>query len=376
MITVLHVIESLGGYGGTPRKLLYLAKHHDRSQVNLWFMTYQNSEFLPEFRQHGATVCEINSLSVWEIARQLVSIARKSNADVICTHFTRSLVVGYLAAEYLDLPFIHCEHSSAQYKKGIARRLTRYCISRAAAVICNSYHTARTIAAAYPISQDRLHVLYNPVENRGRQCGREAMRARLNASQTDLIIGHVGGMIETRDQETLIRAFHGIHRIHENTRLIMIGDGPLRGGLEKLVRDLGLRETVQIVGYTEYVGDYLGAMDIYVNPTLDEGFGIAVVEAMLADLPVVCAKAGAHPEIMSDGQHGLLYTAGDITALSNALMSLINDPEQRKCMSIAAANAARNRFAPELYAQGFEDIAKQVTMNHGNLVISAGRSTE
>jgi glycosyltransferase involved in cell wall biosynthesis len=376
VITVLHVIESLGGYGGTPRKLLYLAKHHDRSRVNLWFMTYQNSEFLPEFRRHGATVCEINSLSVWRIARQVAEVARRSNADVICTHFTRSLVVGYLAAEYLDLPFIHCEHSSAQYRKGIARRLTRYCISRAAAVICNSFHTARTIMAEYQISQDRLHVLYNPVENRECQCGRDAMRVRLNAGPNDFVIGHVGGMIATRDQGTLIRAFHEVHRIHENTRLIMIGDGPLRGGVENLVRDSGLSEAVQIVGYTEYVGDYLGAIDIYVNPTLDEGFGIAVVEAMLAELPVVCANAGAHPELITDGQHGLLYKAGDVTALSNALMALIHNPEQRRRMGVVAANSARQRFAPELYARGFEDIAKHVVVNHDNRVVSVSRSTE
>lgn len=65
------------------------------------------------------------------------------------------------------------------------------------------------------------------------------------------------------------------------------------------------------------MGDYLNAMDIYVNPTLDEGFGIAVVEAMLARIPVVLADAGAHPELIDDGHTGLLYPGGNSEALAD-----------------------------------------------------------
>lgn len=376
MITVLHVIESLDEYGGTPRKLLYLAKHYDNSRTKLGFLTYQDSSLLPQFIQSGVDVYETNSRLVYRIAQKVVAASRLNNADVICTHFSRPLAAGYLAARVTGLPFIHCEHSSARYREGIARIMARYCLPRASAVVCNSHHTARSIAAAYPISHDRLRVLYNPVEKRECRVDRESMRSDLNCGPSDFVIGHVGGMIPSRDQLTLIRAFHEVRRLYDNTRLVLIGDGPMRREIEKLVGDLKLCGAVEIVGYTDRVGDYLGAMDIYVNPTLDEGFGIAVAEAMLSGVPVVCANAGAHPELITDGQDGVLYSAGDINALRDALVALICNSARRQRLGAAAAESARGRFSPALYARGFVDIAKQVVVDHESRIAPASGSAK
>lgn len=364
MKTVLHVVEQLADFGGTPRKMLYLAAHNDPAVNRLVFAPYMRvplgRTLEPMFREHGATVLNFDTLSLWQLVRHVIAAARATHADVICTHFTRPLLAGFFASRFRGLPLIHNEHSSAHYRTGLGRRLAQLCLPFADAVICNSRHTAESIADVYRIAPDRLHVLYNPVEHRQLAQGREHVRGQLNFDAGDLVIGHVGGMIATRDQGTLLTAFREIQTQRPNTHLVLIGDGPMRGALVSLAGQLGISDYVHFIGYTAQVGDYLGAMDIYVNTTLDEGFGIAVVEAMLAGLPVVLADAGAHPELITDGVHGVLYPGGEDRCLAQQILELIDQPDKRSRLGDAARESARARFAPEHYVSGYDAIIDDV----------------
>lgn len=364
MKTVLHIIERLVDFGGTPRMLLYLAAHNDYAANHLVFITYQPSPsettLEPMVRQYGASVLNLNTLSLWHLVRRIVAAARSARADVICTHHTRPLVAGFIASRIVGLPLVHNEHSSAAHRKGIGRRAAQVCLPFASAVICNSKDTAKTIACDYRIAPDKLRVLYNPVEARLVTQGRAELRERMNVKSDHVLIGNVGGLIGWRDQSTLLRAFARIFSTCQDVRLVIIGDGPMRQELKNLAKGLGVSDVVEFVGYTKHVGDYLNAMDIYVNPAVDEGFGIAVVEAMLAGLPVVLADAGAHPELITDGMHGVLYPSGDDTRLAHQILELIDQPDKRRRLGDAARETARARFAPEHYVSGYDAIIDDV----------------
>lgn len=350
MITMLHVIERLADFGGTPTKLLYLAKYLDRTRCRLAFFCFLPSPLAQEFERNGVVVRQASTVSVARLTRMIASEARRLRADVICTHFTRALVTGYLASRACGLPLLHNEHSSAFYRRGMARHAAMWCIRSAEAVVCNSEYTRATIGAAYQVPSRKLRVLYNPVEER--TCGRtrNEVRAALGAAPGDPVICHVGGMIAERDQATLLRAFGIVHSRRPRARLLIIGDGPVRGELESLVRGLGLESHVVLLGYTPSVGEYLAAADIYVNPTRDEGFGIAVVEAMLAKLPVVLSQRGAHPELIRDGETGLLFPSGDAVGLAQRLARLVDHPEAASDMGISGFRDASRRFSPSKYA--------------------------
>lgn len=360
MKAILHVIEQLADFGGTPRKLLYLAAYHDRNDSSLTFATYCPSSLKDVFVKHGVGVVNYETLSVWRLAWKIARLVRSVEADVICTHYTRPLIAGFLASRLTGIPFIHNEHSSAHYRSGMAHRLAQVCMPFSRAVICNSNYTAGTIADAYRIDPSRLRVLYNPVEPRQCFVSRNEIRSGAGIEDDAIVIGHVGGMIGSRDQATLLKAFKVIRARYLNAKLWLIGDGPLRASLEKLALELGVAANVSFLGYTDRIGDYLQGMDIYVNPTVDEGFGIAVVEAMLARLPVVLADAGAHPELVSDGKDGLLYTPSDVEGLANTLTKLIDLPAWRKGLADKGEESAQSRFAPQLYAQGYSNIVDEV----------------
>ncbi|MBI3802942.1 MAG: glycosyltransferase family 4 protein [Nitrospirae bacterium] len=370
MVTMLHILETLSDFGGTPRKLLYLTKYANRNQCKFIFLLFRSSSLdkdfeslEKEFTQHGATILKFNTTSFLKLAWKIRLEAMRLEADVICTHYTRALVAGYLASKSLGLPLIHHEHSSAHYRKGIGRVLGGFCLPRAEATICNSKYTMNTIQTGYPGATGKLHVVYNPVEERLVGVERRAFRDQVGARSSDILIGHVGGMIPQRDQKTLIKAFREIHSEFTNTKLVLIGDGPVQSELKSLVQSLGLTTDVIFTGYTRDVGEYLNAIDIYVNPTLDEGFGIAVVEAMLAKLPVILSDQGAHPELVLEGQNGFLYPGGDAESLAKKVKLLIENPDQRKNIGIKAYESAKTSFAPSIFASNYLHIVESILKN-------------
>lgn len=246
------------------------------------------------------------------------------------------------------------------YRQGFGRLLSRLLLPRVQIVTCNSHYTLDSVKREFCVPGDSLSVLHNPVELRFSTTSRRDVRCRLGMGDNELLIGHVGGMITQRDQQTLVYAFAELKKKFPPARLVLVGDGRMRAHLEKLVSELLLESSVIFTGYTDCVGDYLRAMDIYVNPTLDEGFGIAVVEAMLEGLPVVLSNAGAHPELIENEISGLLYPGGDSFTLFQKLLTLASDPAMRSRIGDAAKKKAMTDFNPRSYADKYLAVATEV----------------
>lgn len=350
---MLHVTETLDGRGGTPRKLLALARHIDPKKAKLVFVHFKPTPFAHEFEECGWQVHALNTKSPAALAWQVRQLASDCNADVICTHFTRSLVAGFIAGKLRRIPIIHNEHSSAHYRRGLGRLLSQLILPWVDLIICNSHHTRLSIRQCYPGTADKLVTIYGPVEARLAHRSKQEVRATLNLTDNEFLIVHIGGMIPERDQLTLLQAVYELRKTLPRVRLLMVGDGPGRGYLESNVTKLGLGGCVTFTGYSNQIGDYLQAADFYVNPTLDEGFGIAVVEAMLSGTPVILSDRGAHPELVIPGDTGLLYTGGNSQALASRLRLIIDDPRLAQRIGDAGREHAQHRFSPDTYSNEY-----------------------
>src|SRR5208337_1004787 len=130
MLTILHIVESLADYGGTQRMLLYLTSHLDQSICRQIYLCYRPSALQEEFERYGAIVKCIKEASVAAIISKAIHLVIRYDVNVICTHFTRPLLTGYVTARATGLPMIHNEHSSAQYRQGWGRLLTRLILPR------------------------------------------------------------------------------------------------------------------------------------------------------------------------------------------------------------------------------------------------------
>jgi len=364
---IVHVLSQLDCIGGTARVLLYLLKHADRNQVRHSFICMLPGELQAEFEREGAVVKVINSTTPWRVTTGIFNYARELNPDVFATHFTRPLICSSLVARVLRLPLVHNEHGAAfklsddaSLGARASNLMRKWALQASQLVICNSHYTAATIADTFNIERALLRPLHLPVENRA-GIPREHV---LDDVKSVVTIGHVGGMIALRDQATLIQAIGVLRAKGVDARLIMVGDGPERAALEALAVRLQLRPWITFAGYQTNLESFYECIDIYANPAIGEGFGIAVVEAMLAYKPVVLANAGAHPELIDHGVSGLLHEPGSSESLANNLGILISDPHRLKLITVAARNRADELFSPRKYAKQFESIVARAACSN------------
>jgi len=149
-----------------------------------------------------------------------------------------------------------------------------------------------------------------------------------------ITLGIVKSLEEIYGVKYLIEAFAKINKKHDNTKLLIVGDGPLRVKLEELCESLNIKNKVIFTGGVpnSRVSHYLNMMDIFIMPSLSESFGVSILEAESCMVPVVATDVGGIPEVVIDGLTGFLVKPGDSDALAEKLSTLIEDRELRERM--------------------------------------------
>jgi len=219
-------------------------------------------------------------------------------------------------------------------------------------IVVPSRYSARTAADVYGVDPARVAVVPEAVD--------PAPWARLRADPPPRPDHHptilsVARQYPRKNTRTLLRALPHVLSTLSDARLRIVGGGPELPALRRQARRLGLEGRVELVGTlpdAEDVRREYFLADCFCLPSLQEGFGIAFLEAMAAGLPVVAGRAGAVPEVVPDGEAGLLVDARDPQALADALLQVLTDPGRADAMGRAGVRRSR-RYTPEAMARAF-----------------------
>jgi glycosyltransferase involved in cell wall biosynthesis len=182
-------------------------------------------------------------------------------------------------------------------------------------------------------------VVYYGIDHRGQVRGQ-----RRDVGQ-QLVVGAACRLVPIKGVVYLIRALALIHEDLPAVRLEIAGAGPERQSLEQEAHRLGLRDAVEFVGWQRDIWPCLARWDVFAQPSLAEGFGMAALEAMTAGLPVVGTLAGGLPELIEDGCTGYVVPPADVTALAARLRDLLVDADLRRAMGTAAHARVRQQFS-------------------------------
>jgi len=190
---------------------------------------------------------------------------------------------------------------------------------------------------------------------------REALRAALGLAPEHVAIAIVGRLTPWKGHRELLRAFAEVAREAPNARLLVVGEvafwedsyGP---ELHELARTLGVSDLVSWLGFRRDVPDVLAASDVFALPSIDEPFGRAVVEAMAVELPVIGTRSGGVPEIVVQGETGLLVAPGDAADLAKALLRLVRDADLRRAMGRAGRARATDLFNVDRTAERVQGV--------------------
>lgn len=193
--------------------------------------------------------------------------------------------------------------------------------------------------------EGRIQTLYNRIDvqaTQAKQLPRATARSLLALPENAWIVGNVGRLHYDKDQTTLIRGFHkALPNLPRNSLLVIIGSGPLESALKKLVASLNIEKHVLLTGNITEAKKYFKAFDIFALTSDHEPFGMVLLEAMAAEIPLICSDSGGGAEIVKGV--GQLFPLGDDRALAQTFIDIF----ENKTTNTVAINKLRNIFSDE-----------------------------
>lgn len=178
------------------------------------------------------------------------------------------------------------------------------------------------------------------------------LREALGIPTETRIIGIVGQLIERKGHRYLLDAMPAILERFPDTVLVALGHGPLLSRLRHQAKSLGIERNAMFVGFRNDMPHILRELDVLVHPAIMEGLGVAILQAMAAEVPVVATAAGGMPEAVQDGVNGILVPPRDVEALGDAVIRLLAAPELRRAMGAAGRRIVEERFSVDGMVEG------------------------
>ena len=178
----------------------------------------------------------------------------------------------------------------------------------------------------------------------------------LRVGAGDQVIGTITRLVWKRGHEALLEAAAIVTRTEPSAKLLVVGDGPLRPALEEQAQRLGLNGAVRFLGAVPEAARLLPQFDVFVLSSLWEGMSNGLLEAMAAGRPVVATRVGGNPEVVVDGESGLLVPPKDPQALADAVLRLLRDRELAHRLGEAARRRIESQFTLEQMVSRMEDL--------------------
>lgn len=220
------------------------------------------------------------------------------------------------------------------------------------------------IVAAEKVPPAKVEVIYNGVDTTAvaRALPRAQAREKLSLPQDVPVVSIVAGLRPDKDHGVFLRAAKEVLRTLPGARFLIVGDGPQRGPLQALSRELGLNESVLFLGFRRDIPDILAATDVIClsSQPWQETLSVAMLEAMAAAIAPVVTDVGFLREIVHDGINGFLVPPGDPHALAGALARLLGDPALRKDFGTKAAGIVEQKCSIGTMARHFEQLFMQL----------------
>ena len=173
------------------------------------------------------------------------------------------------------------------------------------------------------------------------------MRAALGVDADALLLGIVCRLVEQKGIPYALEALRRLRAEYPQAHLVIAGDGEKAAELRRLASALGIADRVHWLGWRSDAADLMAAFDVLLVPSLWEGFGLVLLEAMSRRVPVIASRVSAIPEVIVDGESGILIAPRDVDALTKAMAHLLNDRALRKYMGLLGAARLEDHFSVE-----------------------------
>ena len=362
-------------WAGAEVQLLALMTYLVRMKGFDWsVILFNEGRLAEELRKLSLSVTVISEKhhNFLTIAYRLAKAFRRIRPDIVHTHKYKDTILGATIARCLGVPHVvRVVHGMSEPFRGLRnlkmifytmvdRLVTGRLIDKVIAVssdientLVQIYRAKRVLRIHNGIDLEAVQVMTQRREKRKEWC----------IDEQSPLIGTVGRLVPVKGHTVLLEALRILHESNRTVKLLIVGDGPLRGQLEWEVRNLGLERSVIFAGHQAQSYDFINMMDVFVLPSLHEGIPMVLLEALALQRPVVATCVGGIPEVISQGETGLLAKPADAVSLAESIRQLVEN--RSKALSIGEAGRIRveKEFNAQIMAKRTIDMYETVLSN-------------
>ncbi len=364
-------------YGGSGVLATELGKGLARRGHQVHFITYreparlnsfQENVFYHEVRARDYPLFEYTPYDT-ALASKLVDVIKYEKLDILHVHYAiPHAAVAYMAKKILlqegiYIPVVTTLHGTDITLVGTDRTfapVVAFSINKSDGVTAVS-ESLKAQTLEYFNIKNEIRVIYNFIDfDRFKKTNKDHFKKAI-APNNERILVHTSNFRKVKRVEDVVHIFHKIHQ-KIPAKLLFIGDGPERTHAEELCRDLHICNDVRFLGKQDAVEEVLAVADLFVIPSEHESFGLAALEAMACEVPVLSSNAGGLPEVNIHGKTGFLCDVGDVESMAKHAIQLLSDEEMLKEFRKNALAQAK-RFDINLILPQYEEYYEQVVQN-------------
>ena len=360
-------------YGGSGVVATELGKHLARRGHDIHFISYDKPFRLEEYQEHvhfhGVNTANYPVFKhppyIMALANKLAEVAERENLDLIHAHYAVPHATAVMLANQMlggrlkTVTTLHGTDVTIMSEEDSLKQVMAHSVNQSDVITAVSKDLAlmsqEAIRPDKPIRM--VHNFINVDEyNRSQQ---DSIRPCLGIKDHEFVIVHTSNFRPVKRIEDVIKVFDGIQKALP-ARLLLVGDGPDHNKAYELAQELGISDKIEFLGKQSRVVKILCSSDLFLLPSEKESFGLAALEAMACEVPVVASNAGGLSEVIKHGHSGWLAPVGDVDAMIEGAVHILENQARKKLYSENARQRAVTLFNADKIVDDYEAIYKEL----------------
>lgn len=355
----LLFINTITIYGGGEVWMINAMKEFIRRGYNVNLICRPDAKILYYAEKNNIDVIKLKMRGDFDpiTILNLIAILRKKKIDVILTNMDKELRLSGIAALFTGVKAVICRKGIDYPLKNKLRYRFTY-NKLASATVANSQATKKTMLKNAPwLNQNRIYVIYNGIDPQPFSTeNTNDIRTELGISQESPLIGFVGRLNVQKGMIYILQAFEQVLKEIPTAQLLIAGEGDLEEEILNTAKEKGMQNNISLIGFRDDIPNIMRTIDLLILPSVWEGFGIVLIEAMAAEKPCVTTNISSMPEIVIDGKTGYVVPPKDADKLSDAIINLIRDPLKSKKMGSEGKKVVRAKFTLQKMIDQYEQL--------------------
>ena len=371
-VKVLHITFDMT-IGGAQQVIRQLVENMDPTRVESEIVCIDGrlGEIGEMLQEQGVNIHLLDRQPGFDLQliKNIYKIIKAGSFDIVHCHQYTPYVYGLLASIFTSANVIFTEHGRfypdyGTWKRKLVNPFFSLFTDKITAI---SEATKQALVKYENFKADKIEVIYNGIKDHSDiEVDEKALKKQFGIPPDAFIFGTISRLQPIKNQTMMIKAFKQVHDEHENTHLLIVGDGEMRATLEKLTKDLQLSEAVTFTGFQKDPYPFHKIIDVFLLTSFSEGTSMTLLEAMSFSTPCIVTDVGGNPEIITDKVNGVLVESDGEIRLIEACCSLIESHQKIINMQIQSRKIFLNKYHISIMMSQFINIYVRPSMKKNN----------